>query len=375
MLKAPLSLVQIIPLVIVASSSLTVATAANPPLPMTVGKTYSGTLAPSPTNPQGEVCYRLLAQPDTRIVLNVKSDGAGILKVAVYDKAKALKYLYNNVNNPQQNKSTTPVSRFSFPALGDSSQICLTTSNPNRAQQYDLSVSGKLDSPKKSRLALRLPKANRVMVAPPAPKINIPPSLTIDAATPKVAAAPPVPPAPSAPKVDAPPPPTGEPYCFVGTWQIKDLRAYWLQTIQYFTQANVTPTAPVGYIKLNLNKNGTATLEAFDFEQRYSLRVKETGVALDRLGVGLNGNAWARFQSNADNTLTFNSQDYRRLTNKLNIGLNFKLTGDRLFTIFGDRDAPALKLPYTCVNRDNLVIRIPTPTGQKLIPVSFKRLD
>ncbi len=363
MRMAQLSILRIFPLLILVSPLAGLAKDGTPILPMTLGKTYSGTLTPSPTNPQGEVCYQLAIKPDTRITLNVKTDGVGILKFAVYDKTKALRFFHNDVNNPQTNKSDSPVaSRFSFPVISDASQLCLTTSNPTSGQQYDLIITGKPSGKNKSRLAVRPAFVNNLTAPtpPPVPKLSVAPT-------------PPTKPI-AAPTVDIPPPPTGEPYCYVGTWQVANLNAYWLPTIQTLTQAKVTDPQTIGYAKVTLNKDGNAAFEAFDFEQRYTLR-KQNGVKIDRIGVGLTGNASARFQSNSDSTLTFNSQGYQRLNSKLNLGANLKLTGDRLFIIFGDRDAPPAKLPYSCIDRDNIILRIPTLSGQKLIPISLKRIN
>jgi hypothetical protein len=340
------------------------ATEATPLLLMTLGKKYSGTLTPSPTNPQGEVCYQLAVKPNTRITLNVKTDGVGILKFAVYDRTKALRFFHNDVNNPQSKNGENPsASRFSFPIISDASQLCLTTSNPTNGQQYDLTVTGKPNPTNKPPLVLRTAATDaRTAQVQPTPKPSTTPTPT------------PTKPLTAPPTVDIPPAPTGEPYCYVGTWQIANLNAYWLPTIQTFTQAKVTEPQTIGYAKVTLNRDGNANFEAFDFEQRYTLR-KPTGAKIDRIGIGLSGNASARFQSNPDSTLTFNSQGYQRLNNKLNLGANLKLSGDRLFIIFGDRDAPPAKLSYTCVDRDNLVIRIPTPTGQKFVPISLKRIN
>jgi hypothetical protein len=338
-------------------------------LPMTLGKKYSGTLSPSPTNPQGEVCYQLAVKPNTRITLNVKTDGVGILKFSVYDRSKALRFFHNDVNNPQSKNGENPnISRFSFPIISDASQLCLTTSNPTNGQQYDLTVTGKSNPTNKPQIALRPAYINKQLIAQaqPTPKPSTPPTPTSTPTPTK----PPV----AAPTVDIPPAPTGEPYCYVGTWQITNLNSYWLPTIQTYTQAKVTDPQTIGYAKVTLNRDGNAYFEAFDFEQRYILR-KPTGVRIDRIGVGLTGNAAARFQSNPDSTLTFNSQGYQRLTNKFNLGANLKLTGEKLFIIFGDRDAPPAKLSYSCLDRDNLVIRIPTPTGQRFVPISLKRIN
>jgi hypothetical protein len=356
-------------LLVVNTPLATNAVEATQLLPMTLGKKYSGTLTPSQTNPQGEVCYQLAVKPNTRIVLNVKTDGVGILKFAVYDRSKALRFFHNDVNNPQsKNGENINTSRFSFPIISDASQLCLTTSNSTSGQQYDFTVTGKPNPTNKPPLVLRnLNTPLIVAQAQPTPK---------PAASPTPTPAPPKPPAatPAAPTVDIPPAPTGEPYCYVGTWQIGSLNTYWLPTIQTYTQAKVTDPQTIGYAKVTLNRDGNAYFEAFDFEQRYTLR-KPTGVKIDRIGVGLNGNAGARFKSNSDSTLTFDSQGYQRLTNRLNLGANLKLTGEKMFIIFGDRDAPPAKLSYSCLDRDNLVIRIPTPTGQKFVPISFKRVN
>ncbi len=362
---AQLSILRTLPLLLLASPLAAIAKDATPILPMTLGKTYSGTLTPSPSNPQGEVCYQLAIKPDTRITLNVKTDGVGILKFAVYDKTKALRFFHNDVNNPQSTASDSPsASRFSFPVISDASQLCLTTSNPTSGQQYDLIVTGKPNSKTKSRLAVRPTIANNPTTAP-----TVPPPAIVNPTV--VAPAKPLAPPPT---VEIPPAPTGEPYCYVGTWQIANLNAYWLPTIQTFTQAKVTDPQTIGYAKVTLNRDGNASFEAFDFEQRYTLK-KSNGARIDRIGVGLNGNAAARFQSNSDSSLTFNSQGYQRLTNKLNLGANLKLTGEKLFVIFGDRDAPPIKLPYSCIDRDNIILRIPTPIGQKLVPISLRRIN
>ena len=368
MSKSQSSLLWSLALLFVVNTPVAVnAIEANQLLPMTLGKKYSGTLTPSPNNPKGEICYQLAVKPNTRITLNVKTDGVGILKFAVYDRSKALRFFHNDVNNPQAKQGeNTYISRFSFPIVSDASQLCLTTSNPTNGQQYDFTVTGKPNPINKPQLVVRNSYLTDRSIAQAQPTLK--PSVT-----PTPTPTPAKPPTP-APTVDIPPAPTGEPYCYVGTWQIASLNAYWLPSIQTFTQAKVTDPQTIGYAKVTLNRDGIAYFEAFDFEQRYILRTP-TGAKLDRIGVGLNGNAAARFQSNPDSTLTFNSQGYQRLTNRLNLGTNLKLTGEKLFIIFGDRDAPPAKLSYSCLDRDNLVIRIPTPTGQKFVPISLKRIN
>ena len=320
-------------------------------LPMTLGKTYSGTLTPSPTNPQGEVCYKLAVKSATRVVLDVKTEGIGIVKFAVYDKIKALQFFYNDVSNqPAADGESSAPSRFSFPAVSDAAQLCLTTTNSHNGQKYDFTITGK---PRKTTTRLALRTAATKELAQTAPAIEKP--------------------APPAPNIEAPPTPTGEPYCYVGTWQIADLNAYWLPIIQNFTQAKITDPQMVGYAKIVMNKDGTASFEAVDLEQKYLLR-KSTGAKIDRLGVGIAGSATARFTSNPNSSLTFSSQNYQRLTSKLNLGANLKFTGDRLFLLFGDRELPPVKLPYRCIDRDNLILKVPAPTGQKLVPISLKRI-
>ncbi|WP_181243867.1 hypothetical protein, partial [Chamaesiphon polymorphus] len=171
------------------------------------------------------------------------------------------------------------------------------------------------------------------------------------------------------------PAPVGEPYCYVGTWQVADLSPYWLPLVQTFTQAKVTDPQMLGYGKITINRDGYISFEAFDLEQRYTLKSKDTGAKIDRIGMGLSGNADARFQVNPDSTLTFNNQNYRRLTTRVNLGSNVKLSGERLFTIFGDRDLPPTKSQYKCLDRDNITLRIFLPTSQKSISISLKRIN
>ena len=342
-----LSILRILLLLSILASPLTVlARRAVPVLPMTLGQTYSGSLTPSPSNPEGEVCYGLSVEPGTRIALKVKTTGVGILKFALYDKAKALRFFHNDVSNRDRDGRNPADSRFSFPVVSEVSQLCLTTTSPERGQQYDFIATGKSSRKSKSRIALRLVDRANPTPAPLSRSERLHPAL-VQAST--------------APKVEIPPAPLGEPYCYVGTWQINDLATYWLPSVQTFTQAKVTEPQMLGYAKITIDKNGSAVFEAFDLEQKFTLKTKETGTKIDKIGLGMSGNATARFQVNADSTLTFSSQNYQRLTTKVNLGNNVKLTGDRLFMLFGDRDLPPVKLPYKCLDRDNITLKIPLP--------------
>ncbi|AFY95374.1 hypothetical protein [Chamaesiphon minutus] len=373
-----LTILRILPLIVLMTPLTAIAvTTAAPIVPMTLGKEYTGSLIPSSRNPNGEVCYGLSVEPETRITLKVKTSGKGIVKFALYDKAKGLRFFHNDVSN----KLADNDSRFSFPTIGDVSQLCLTTSNLARGQQYNFIATAKSRRKTKSRLALRL-------VAPNLPKTAASKSQSSGSAsslvqnptpppvkTPSLAQNPPPPPV-KTPATPAPPPaPVGEPYCYVGTWQVADLSPYWLPLVQTFTQAKVTDPQMLGYGKLTIHRDGYISFEAFDLEQRYTLQSKDTGAKIDRVGLGLAGNADARFQVNPDSTLTFNNQNYRRLTTKVNLGSNVKLSGDRLFTIFGDRDLPPTKSQYKCLDRDNITLRIFLPSSQKSISISLKRIN
>jgi hypothetical protein len=382
-----LSMLRILPLLTLVSPLTTLALE-SAPIPMSLGKKYNGSLTPSPSNPHGEVCYGLSVEPNTRITLNVKTGGVGIIKFALYDKSKGLRFFHNNVNNQKSPADGNALvdSRFSFPAVSDVSQLCLTTSNPNRAQSYNFTVTGKPGRRAKSRPIVLRPVAIDAN--------NNTSALTIDPASKKPPVDPPSPPSPpspanlpspppltvvakppAAPPVNIPPPPTGEPYCYVGSWQVADLSAYWLPSVQTFTQAKVTEPQMLGYGKVTLNKDGNAVFEAFDLEQKYTLKSPQNGARIDKISLGLAGTATARFQVNPDSTLTFSSQNYQRLANKLNLGSTLKLTGEKLFIPFGDRDLPAAKSPYKCLDRDNITMRIPLPTGQKSITISLKRIN
>ena len=353
-----LSILRILPLLTLAHPLVVSARHTAPVVPMTLGRSYIGSLTPSPTNPSGEVCYGLSVEPDTRITLKVKTVGVGIVKFALYDRSKTLRFFHNDVSNKSEFARVNPAdSRFSFPVVSEVSQLCLTTTNPNQGQQYDFTATGKPARKSKSRIAVRLvDRANSV--PPPQQILSSPIAAKI----------------PPAPKVEIPPSPIGEPYCYVGTWQINDLAAYWLPSIQTFSQAKATEPQMLGYAKVTINKDGNAVFEAFDLEQKFTLKTTD-GARIDKIGLGLSGNATARFQVNSDSTLTFNSQNYQRLTTKVNLGKNIKLTGDRLFMPFGDRDLPPVKLPYKCLDRDNITLKILLPTGQKVIPISLKRLN
>jgi hypothetical protein len=375
-----LPILRILPFLALAMPLAALANQVSSILPMTLGQGYTGSLTPSPENPQGEVCYKLAVKPDTRITLKVKTAGVGILKFAVYDKTKALRFFHNDVSNKPTEDDAD--SKFSFPASGDISQLCLTTTNPDQGQQYDLTVTGEPLRKSKSSLAVRPVAATPVPIPPP-PTIIVP-STSVPIPPPP----PPVAPTTDLPTVkppieiavETPPPPraVSPPYCYVGIWQISDLNAYWLPTIQNFTQAQITAPQMLGYGKVTLTKDGDATFEAFDLIQKYTLVTKETGAKIDKIELNLGGAITARFQVNPDSSLTFSSQNERRLTTTVKLGDGLKLTGDRLFKLFGDapvaRVAPQ-KLPYRCIDRDNLTLRIPAPTGQKLIPISLKRVN
>jgi hypothetical protein len=138
------SILRILPLFILTSPLAVLARDASTILPMALGRQYTGSLTPSPSNPQGEVCYGLSVEPDTKITLKVKTGGVGIIKFALYDKTKGLRFFHNDVSSKSQPDGSTPTdSRFSFPAVSDVSQLCLTTSNPHRGQQYNFTVTGK----------------------------------------------------------------------------------------------------------------------------------------------------------------------------------------------------------------------------------------
>jgi hypothetical protein len=362
---------------------------------MALGKEYTGALTASPSNPQGEVCYGLSVEPNTRITLKVKTGGAGILKFAIYDQKKALRFFHNNaIGKSQADGSTLVESRFSFPAVSEVSHICLTTTNPGRGQRYDFMATATPGRKSKSRLALRPVDVNKIATRPqkiqlaatPTPEITAPPAPPAPETppaplpTPAVTTSPdPLPTKaaknPTPPPVTIPPQPTGEPYCYVGTWQVADLSGYWQPVIQTFTQAKITNPQMIGYAKVTIERNGNTSFEAVDLEQRYTLKMQETGARIDRIGVGLSGSANARFQVNPDSTLTFSSQNYQRLTTRLNLGESLKLTGDRLFPLFGERDKPTIKSAYKCLDRDNITLKIPLPTGQKSISILLKRIN
>ncbi len=369
----------ILPLLTLTPALVAVARDISSTLPMNLGQEYSGSLTPSTANPHGEVCYRLAVKPDTRITLNVKTSGSGIVKFAVYDGDKTLRFFHNESSNPAG-------SRFSFPAINDLSQLCLTTSNSQRSQQYDLTVTAQSVRKAKSRLKLRSVASKPV--APPKPRRIIDPSFTPPAPpiptepivppNPIGSTAPIIPPAPAAPApmiATVELPPSGAPYCYVGTWQVNDLRGYWLPIIQSFTQAQITDPKMLGYAKVTLTRDGNATFEAIDLDQQYTLKSKSTGAKVDQISVNLAGSSYARFQTKQDGTIAFSSQDYRRLTSKLNLGDSLKLTGDRLFTFFGDKDLPTVNSAYKCLGRNNLIIKTPLPNSEKLIPISFKRVS
>jgi hypothetical protein len=344
-------------------------------LPINLGQEYTGSLTPSPTNPQGEVCYKLSVKPDTRITLNVKTSGLGIIKFAVYDSTKSLKFFHNAVGSKSKpGENTSADSRFSFPAVSDAAQLCLTTSNTNRGQQYDLTVTAKPSRKAKSRLKLRTIATNPVKIPPTRPPINTP---TFTPPTPQrdlIPVAPAVQTEPIAEPISTVVlASSGVPYCYVGTWQVTDLNGYWLPSIQNFTQAQISDSQMLGYGKISLTRDGNATFDAIDLEQKYTLKSAATGTKIDKIGVNLAGTSSARFQSNQDGRLIFNAQDYRRLNARLHLGESLKLSGDRLFTLFGDRNLSPVNSSYKCVGQDKLILKV--PNGQKLIPISFKRVN
>jgi hypothetical protein len=390
-----LSILRLLPLIAIVSPLAVMAGNAAEPLSLvTLGDRYTGTLTPSASNPQGEVCYQLAVKPDTRITLKAKTGGVGILKFAVYDRAKTLQFFHNTANNKSIEGDATSEQGFSFPTTKAGSQLCLSTTNTQDGQKYEFTLTGK---PNRG-IRVRQP-------VPPASTVVIPPPPTIEPQSDPIVQ---IPPPPLAPNVQIPPPPIAPkvaivpthkvatptidlplaspivsalpskptvPYCYVGTWQVSDLSAYWLPIVQNFTQAKVTEPRMVGYGKLTIAKDGRAAFEAVDLEQKYTLKTKDTGAKIDSLEFSLGGRAAARFKENPDSTLTFSSQNYQRLSSKLNLGEGMELNGDRLFTIFGDRLSPTMTLPYKCVDTDNIVLKVPLPFGKQLVPISLKRIN
>jgi hypothetical protein len=389
----------------------------NSTLHITLGEQYTGILTPSPANPQGEICYQLAVKPDTRITLKAKTSGVGILKFAVYDKTKALQFFHNTANNQAASeKEAAADPGFSFPATSAGSQLCLTTTNPHDGQKYEFTVTGKPNRGIRVRQPLMpTPDLSTSPVAsipppptiePPSSAVTIPPPPTIEMAASSVKIPPPptiekiVPPEVKIPapptiakivppevKIPAPPlvaviPPTviaatpaAAAYCYVGTWQVSDLSAYWLPIIQNFSQAKITDPRMVGYAKITMTKDGKSLFEAFDLEQKYTLKSKDTGAKIDNLEFIIGGRATARFKESPDSSLTFDSQNYYRLTSKLNLGQGLELNGDRLFTVFGDRQSPPIPMSYKCIDSDNIVLKLPLPVGRQLVPISLKRIN
>jgi hypothetical protein len=395
-----LSILRFLPLLAIVSPLAVVAGNAVEPLSLiALGERYTGTLTPSASNPQGEVCYQLAVKPDTRITLKAKTSGVGILKFAVYDRAKALQFFHNTANNKSVEGDATSEQGFSFPTTKAGSQLCLSTTNPQDGQKYEFTLTGKPNRGIRARQPV--PPASAVVIPPPptieppsTPIVQIPPPPTIEPPSAPIVQIPPPPIAPkvaivptqkvATPKIDLPltspivsalPPKPNAPYCYVGTWQVSDLSAYWLPIVQNFTQAKVTEPRMVGYGKLTIAKDGRAAFEAVDLEQKYTLKTKDTGAKIDSLEFLLGGRAAARFKENSDSTLTFSSQNYQRLSSKLNLGEGMELNGDRLFTIFGDRLSPTMTLPYKCVDTDNIVLKVPLPFGKQLVPISLKRIN
>jgi hypothetical protein len=398
-----LSILRLLPLLAIVSPLAVVAGNAAEPLALiTLGERYAGTLTPSANNPQAEVCYQLAVKPDTRITLKAKTSGVGILKFAVYDRTKALQFFHNTANNKSVEGDATSEQGFSFPTTKASSQLCLSTTNPQDGQKYEFTLTGKPN--RGIRVRQPVPQSTSSVQIPPPPTIEsqsksnpsvqIPPPPTIEPQSAPIVQIPPPPIAPKVaivptskavtPTIDLPlaspilsalPPKLGNPYCYAGTWQINDLSAYWLPIVQNFTQAKVTEPRMVGYGKLTISKDGRAAFEAVDLEQKYTLKTQDTGAKIDNLEFLLGGRAAARFKENPDSTLTFSSQNYQRLSSKLNLGEGMELNGDRLFTIFGDRLSPTMTLPYKCIDADNIVLKIPLPFGKQLVPISLKRIN
>lgn len=408
-----LSILRILPLLAIVSP-LAVgaigAAASNQIALITLDDRYTGTLTPTSANPQGEVCYQLAVKPNTRVTVKAKTSGMGILKFAVYDKTKALQFFHNTTHNKSSSQSDGAADLgFDFPVTGTGSQLCLSTNNPQDGQKYEFMMTGKPNrgirvrkplSPNPSvETKLVASTSSPIEIPPPPPPIEktavIPPPPTIEqipavqisppptikkVSVPDLKIAPP-PIAVKPPAVDVKPAsvvaaaPAAKTYCYAGTWQISDLSAYWLPLIQNFSQAQIANPRMVGYAKVTITEDGRSLFEAFDLEQKYTLNSKETGAKVDNLEFILGGRATARFEANSDRSLTFNSQNYRRLSSKLNLGQGMELNGDRLFTVFGDRNSPQVPVPYKCVDRDNLILNVPLPVGKKLIPIALKRIS
>lgn len=203
-----------------------------------------------------------------------------------------------------------------------------------------------------------------------------PPIKGVKSGSSNVTIEPPPPPLPNeSPTVSAPPPPPAPEYCYVGTWKVTDMSQYWLPIVQNFARGKLTTKPNEGNAQITFTKDGFSVFEARHFEQKYQLKSARQSDRINEYGLTIGGRATAEYKETEDKKLSFSEANYRRLRSQLNLGEDFNVTGEKLlFNLYGQEGEKSTTLPYDCLDRDTIVIKLPAPKTKKLIALKLTRV-
>jgi hypothetical protein len=172
-----------------------------------------------------------------------------------------------------------------------------------------------------------------------------------------------------------PPPPPTPKYCYVGTWEMSDLSQYWLPIVQRFAQTKVTSRLTNGKAQITFTRDGFSIFEARNFVQKYKLKFNQKGNKINEWGLTLRGSATAEYTESKGMKLSFSSPSYRWLRSQLDLGEDLNVTGERLFNLYGAEGKKTVSLPYDCLDRDTIVLKLPVPKAKKSISITLKRIN
>jgi hypothetical protein len=238
----------------------------------------------------------------------------------------------------------------------------LMANPPSIAQQIELPPPPKIE-PVESALSKsgNNTRSAEVIPAPPPPSNS------------NVVVVPPPPPSKTE-VVTIPPPPPNPEYCYIGTWEVKDLSQYWLPLVQKFAQTKVSSKKTHGRAQITFTRDGYTIFEARDFQQKYKPKSAVSKNKFNEFELTLRGRATADYTEKKGMKLSFTAPNYRWFSSQLNLGEDLNVTGDRIFNLYGKGGKETVSLPYDCLDRDTIVLKLPVPKSEKLIALKLKRI-
>jgi hypothetical protein len=171
-----------------------------------------------------------------------------------------------------------------------------------------------------------------------------------------------------------PPPPPNPEYCYVGTWEVKDLSQYWLPLVQKFAQTKVSSKKTQGRAQITFTRDGYSIFEARDFQQKYKPKSAPANNKFSELELTLRGRATADYTEKKGMKLSFTTPNYRWFSSQLNLGEDLSVTGDKIFNLYGNGGKETISIPYDCLDRDTIVLKLPVPKSARSIALKLKRI-